>query len=276
VTETTIAHLFVFMGASLELVDEVPAGNVVGIGGLDDILLKTGTLSTVSVCPNFTKTKQLSQGLVKVAIEAENLAERGALREGLIKIDRSDPSLEFSINSKGENILASCGEIHLERCLKDLKDDFAPGVAFKISEPIIPFMETITNKALRTKVRAKAREGDDQRDESSEEEEPETLEMFLKAEEERLQQLLIKDVRKEKVTDMYLDKILKLKQGQDDDFEKGCSQDLTANQRCKIKIRAVGMDFSVAKWLQEQQSSINTMYQVAQGISDQLTFAQDL
>jgi len=34
------------MGSSLKLVDRVPAGSIVGIGGLDDILIKSGLIST--------------------------------------------------------------------------------------------------------------------------------------------------------------------------------------------------------------------------------------
>lgn len=46
VTETKIQHLFILMGSSIKLVDFAPAGCIIGIGGLDDILLKTGTISS--------------------------------------------------------------------------------------------------------------------------------------------------------------------------------------------------------------------------------------
>ena len=67
------------------------------------------------------------------------------LKHGLIKLDRSDPSVNFYINSQGEYILSTCGEVHLDRCIKDLHDDFAKGVELVVSEPIITFKETITN-----------------------------------------------------------------------------------------------------------------------------------
>ena len=57
------------------MVNEVPAGNIVGIGGLEEYLIKTGTISTFNECPNFAKTKTISLGLVKVAVEAENLSQ---------------------------------------------------------------------------------------------------------------------------------------------------------------------------------------------------------
>jgi translation elongation factor EF-G len=73
------------------------------------------------------------------------------LKEGLIKLDRSDPSVNFYINKQGEYILSTCGEVHLERCVKDLQDDFAKGIKLHISDPIITFKETIVNQKLADK-----------------------------------------------------------------------------------------------------------------------------
>ena len=65
---------------------------------------------------------------------------------------RADPSVEFHVIKTGEFVLSTCGEVHLEKCLKDLKDDYAPGVEFSISKPIIPFKETIINRSMRDKI----------------------------------------------------------------------------------------------------------------------------
>ncbi len=44
------------MGRSLEPVEEVPAGNVFGIGGeIGSLILKSATISTSLLCPSFTK-----------------------------------------------------------------------------------------------------------------------------------------------------------------------------------------------------------------------------
>jgi len=97
ITETTVQHIFLLMGQNLEQVEEAPAGTIVGIGGLENILLKTGTLSDDPNCPNFTKTKSISVGLVKVALETKNLSEMPYLLNGLRKLDKADPSVEFAI-----------------------------------------------------------------------------------------------------------------------------------------------------------------------------------
>jgi len=50
--------------------------------------------------------------------------------------------------------LSTCGEVHLEKCLKDLKDDYIEEkVGISTSEPIMPFKETCINKSIRDKVR---------------------------------------------------------------------------------------------------------------------------
>ena len=69
--ETKVEHLFLLMGSSLKLVDQAPAGSIIGIGGLDDLLIKTGTISSSPECPNFIKLQTISMGLVKVVIEAK-------------------------------------------------------------------------------------------------------------------------------------------------------------------------------------------------------------
>jgi translation elongation factor EF-G len=89
----------------------------------------------------------------------------------LVKLDRSDPSVQFYITNQGEYILSTCGEIHLERCVKDLQDDFARGVKFTISEPIITFKETIVNQTLTDK-RRKVKGVWEEVDSESEEEKP--------------------------------------------------------------------------------------------------------
>ena len=80
------------MGASLKLVDQAPAGSIIGIGGLDDLLIKTGTISSTDLCPNFIKLQTISLGLVKVTIESA-VEDMDALKDGLVKLNKSDPSV---------------------------------------------------------------------------------------------------------------------------------------------------------------------------------------
>ena len=54
-----------------------------GIGGLENVLLKTGTISSTLDCPNFSKLFGLSKGLIKVTIEPKFLAQSQDLIRGL-------------------------------------------------------------------------------------------------------------------------------------------------------------------------------------------------
>ena len=102
------------MGSTMKPISEAPAGCIVGIGGLDDILLKSGTISSVETCPNFVKLQTLSMGLVKVAVQSKDYSDMAMLETGLAKLNRSDPSVNYFRNDKGQLILSTCGEIHLQ------------------------------------------------------------------------------------------------------------------------------------------------------------------
>lgn len=49
-SEVTVESLYLMMGRELESLQEVPAGNVFGVGGLEGHILKNGTLSSTKEC----------------------------------------------------------------------------------------------------------------------------------------------------------------------------------------------------------------------------------
>jgi ribosome assembly protein 1 len=49
-SEITVEKLYLMMGRELESLQEVPAGNVFGVGGLEGHILKNGTLSSTKRC----------------------------------------------------------------------------------------------------------------------------------------------------------------------------------------------------------------------------------
>jgi ribosome assembly protein 1 len=52
-TETIVDEIYLLMGRALEQIEHIPAGNVFGIGGLADHILKSATLSTSEACTTF-------------------------------------------------------------------------------------------------------------------------------------------------------------------------------------------------------------------------------
>lgn len=55
------------------------------------------------------------------------------------RLEKSDPCVECIIDeATGQNIVAGVGELHLEICLKDLKEDFCNNaVEFTTSDPVV-------------------------------------------------------------------------------------------------------------------------------------------
>ncbi|XVF14919.1 hypothetical protein REPUB_Repub09cG0102500 [Reevesia pubescens] len=53
-----------------------------------------------------------------------------------------DPFVEVTVSSREEHVLAAGGEVHLERCIKYLKERFAK-VRLEVSPPLVPYKETI-------------------------------------------------------------------------------------------------------------------------------------
>jgi len=140
--ECLITQVYLAMGQHLFPVESVPAGNIACLGGLQDIVVKTATISDLPICPSFTPMLYSGSPLVKVAVEPQQLEDMQQLQKGLDMLDRADPSVEIYFQDNGEHILAVCGEVHLERCIKDLEDTFAK-VRINVSAPIVSFRETI-------------------------------------------------------------------------------------------------------------------------------------
>lgn len=138
----TITHLYLFMGKELVSLEECPAGNIVGIRGLAGKILKNGTLIEPGIRGvNLAGINIHTTPIVRVAVESVNPMEMSKLVRGLKLLDQADPCVDTYINDNGEHILCTAGELHLERCLKDLHERFA-GIEITHSEPAIPYRET--------------------------------------------------------------------------------------------------------------------------------------
>jgi ribosome assembly protein 1 len=64
---------------------------------------------------------------------------------GLNLLCQADPCAEMHLQEEtGEYILAAAGELHLEQCLKDLRERFTK-IEIEVSSPMVPFRESITD-----------------------------------------------------------------------------------------------------------------------------------
>jgi elongation factor 2 len=144
-----IQRTVLMMGGKVDPIDDVPAGNILGLVGIDQFLLKSGTLTTSETAHNLKVMKFSVSPVVQRSVEVKNAQDLPKLVEGLKRLSKSDPCVLTFINESGEHVVAGAGELHLEICLKDLEEDHA-GVPLRISDPVVPYRETVTGKSSMT------------------------------------------------------------------------------------------------------------------------------
>jgi elongation factor 2 len=144
-----IQRTVLMMGGKVDPIDDVPAGNILGLVGIDQFLLKSGTLTTSETAHNLKVMKFSVSPVVQRSVEVKNAQDLPKLVEGLKRLSKSDPCVLTMINESGEHVVAGAGELHLEICLKDLEEDHA-GVPLRISDPVVSYRETVTAKSSMT------------------------------------------------------------------------------------------------------------------------------
>ena len=106
------------MGRYTEPIEDVPCGNICGLVGVDQFLVKTGTLTTFENAHNMKQMKFSVSPVVRVAVEPKDPQHLPKLVEGLKRLAKSDPMVLTLTEESGEHIVAGAGELHLEICLK--------------------------------------------------------------------------------------------------------------------------------------------------------------
>jgi len=144
--EKSIQRTILMMGGRVEAIEDVPAGNICGLVGVDQFLVKTGTLTTLKDAHNMKVMKFSVSPVVRVAVEPKNPADLPKLVEGLKRLAKSDPMVQCIIEESGEHIIAGAGELHLEICLKDLEEDHAQ-IPLKKSDPVVSYRESVSEES---------------------------------------------------------------------------------------------------------------------------------
>ena len=143
--KVTITALYLLMGRSLESLNAVPAGNIVGIAGLEGAILKFGTIcSSKDGAPNLSSTTAISTNapIVRVAVEPVHPGDLDKMIRGLRLLEQADPAVSYEQLESGEHVILTAGELHLERCLKDLRERFAK-CEVQAGQAIVPYREGI-------------------------------------------------------------------------------------------------------------------------------------
>jgi elongation factor 2 len=142
----SIQRVVLMMANRIESIDTVPAGNIMALDGIDKTMIKSGTI----VDENSQKSFPLHNmdfsvsPIVRYALVPKSMGDIAKFTETLRKFVKSDPCLQYMITEEGEHLLCGAGELHLETSIEILKSDFLKNIEFTVSEPIVPYCETVT------------------------------------------------------------------------------------------------------------------------------------
>lgn len=141
-----IQQVAVYKGINRIPVDEVTAGNIAAVVGIQDAFTGETVCDADSVIEPFEEIKHIFEPVVTKSVEPKNAMELPKLIETLKKLGREDTTLVVKINQEtGEYLISGLGELHIEakveRKLKEL------GIEVEMSKPIVVYRETIFEKS---------------------------------------------------------------------------------------------------------------------------------
>ncbi|MBI2151807.1 elongation factor EF-2 [Candidatus Woesearchaeota archaeon] len=138
-----IQNVYIYNGIRPEIIESVPAGNVLAISGVVGFAGETVTLEAEHP---FEELKHIFEPVITKAIEPKRPGDLPKLVEVLRKVSREDPSVKIEINEEtGQNLMHGMGELHLEIIENRIITE--KGVEVKTSPPIVVYRETITKQS---------------------------------------------------------------------------------------------------------------------------------
>lgn len=133
---------YLCLGPSVSPMKEIHAGNIAGIIGLEEAVLKTATLASTTFMPPLRPISFQAQPMLRVALEPVHHQDLPRLDAGLQMLYQFDPVVEVEVQDSGEHTMTCLGELHLELCLKMLMEKFS-GCEIRASQPLVVFRETL-------------------------------------------------------------------------------------------------------------------------------------
>ncbi|KAG5643547.1 hypothetical protein DXG03_000688 [Asterophora parasitica] len=143
--KVTVEDLWIHQSRYFIPVDEIPAGNLVLIGGVDASISKTATLAGVDIEEDlhiFRPIKHMTQSVLKIAIEPIAPSELPKMLSGLRSVNKSYPLLSTKVEESGEHVIIGTGELYLDSVMHDLRKLFSE-IEIKVSDPVTKFCETV-------------------------------------------------------------------------------------------------------------------------------------
>jgi elongation factor 2 len=146
--EPVVQQVSVYMGALREPVDQVSAGNLAALSGLETVRAgetMVGREHKEGTVP-FERVRYVSEPVMTVAVEPKNPKELSKLLAGMKQLEIEDPNLAVSVNKDtGEHLFSGMGDLHLEIAIKHLKAILG-GIEVSVSPPRVVYRENATMK----------------------------------------------------------------------------------------------------------------------------------
>ena len=146
--EHVVQQVSIYMGALREPVDQVSAGNLAALSGLETVRAgetMVGREHKEGTVP-FERVRYVSEPVMTVAVEPKNPKELSKLLAGMKQLEIEDPNLAVSVNKDtGEHLFSGMGDLHLEIAIKHLKAILG-GIEVSVSPPRVVYRENATMK----------------------------------------------------------------------------------------------------------------------------------
>lgn len=140
-----VTRVLLMMGRTAPDIKHCPAGNIVGILGIDNDVKKTATVTNRKGAYNIKTMKFSVSPVVRYSIAPKNTSDLPKLKDGLMKLSQIDSLCQVHFMPNGEIVVAGAGEMHVEICLNDLENDHAK-VPIIRGEPQVSYFESISKK----------------------------------------------------------------------------------------------------------------------------------
>lgn len=138
-----IQIVYIYNGIKPELIESIPAGNVLAITGVN---AAAGETITMEVETPFEELKHIFDPVITKSVEPVSSADLPKVVEVLRKSAKEDPSIKIEINEEtGECLMSGMGELHLEIIEGRIINE--KGVKIKTSPPIVVYRETVQSKS---------------------------------------------------------------------------------------------------------------------------------
>lgn len=139
-----LQQVSVYKGAQRLVLDEVYAGNIVGLVGLKGVY--SGETVSMEPIDTFEAIKHIFEPVMTKSIDVVSPADLPRLVEILKQVSKENPEVKIEINEEtGENLISGMGELQLEVIENRIVTE--KGLKVKTSPPIVVYRETVLRKS---------------------------------------------------------------------------------------------------------------------------------